>query len=101
MQLSAKQMAILSSHRTQAFRKIAEVLGKNHPITKLMGPLAWGRHEFEGGPDDKGLRFEAMKLGYLIGRYDTLNTWARDNDQKGQRVMIDHWPTSWHVKEDA
>lgn len=93
--LSVDEMAALSNIRERAFKAIADALGKDHAITRAMGPLAWGRHEFQGGPDDKGVRYEALKLGYLIGRFDSLNIWARDNDALAQRVMLKLWPHSW------
>ena len=50
-----------------AFQKIAEDLGKEHLITKLMGALAWGRHGAECGPDGDNIRGRAVEYGYLRG----------------------------------
>jgi hypothetical protein len=81
----------MASRRLQAFQQIAEKLGKDHPITKMMGSRAWARHNFEAGPDG-GLRGEVRAMSALDGAFDVLNTWARDNDQAAQRIMLELHP---------
>lgn len=73
--------------RRNAFCKIAEALGKNHPITKMMGTLAWGRHNFEQGPQGN-LRTAIREMSALDGMFTILNIWARDNDTKAQQIML-------------
>lgn len=73
--------------RTLAFPKIANTLGKEHPVTKMMGPLAWGRHSWEHGPD-YGLQDVIVAASALDGVFDTLNLWCRDNDLGAQRTLI-------------
>lgn len=82
----------LSDDRIRAFRKIADELGKDHPITRMMGTLAWGRFKAEQGPGGT-LRTAVEAYGFLNGYFDALNHWARDNDRDAQRVMLRHWPS--------
>lgn len=82
--------------RRYAFQNIAKALGKEHEITKLMGPLAWGRNDFEPKPDRKVADAHA-EFGYLEGCFHILNIWARDNDVVAQMVMLKHWPRGYHV----
>ena len=82
------------SRQWMAFRAIAKELGKDHEITKMMGSRAWGRHPFEGGPEQTTYSV-AHEVGALDGAFDILNLWARDHDYKAQQVMTKHWPFSW------
>ena len=77
--------------RLTAFKKIADSLGKDHPITKMMGGRAWGRHRYERGTD-VSLRSVVEEFGSLNGAFDILNTWAGEYDRKAQRIMIDLYP---------
>ena len=81
----------MSAKRLGAFVKIARVLGKKHPVVTLMGPLAWGRHHFEQGPDGN-LRTAIREMSALDGMFHVLNVWARYNDPKAQAVLLKHYP---------
>ena len=50
-----------------ALQDVAKQLGEDHPVTKLMGGFAWGRHEKQGGPDSNNLRDRAVAYGYVVG----------------------------------
>ena len=80
--------------RVHAFQQIADKLGKDHPITKMMGPRSYGRHPFETGPEVT-LRNAIEGKASLDGAFDILNLWARDNDTEAQRVMLDIWPRGY------
>lgn len=82
---------VLVARRLHAFRAIGATLGKAHPVTTLMGGLAWGRHDFERGPTAT-LRDTIEEFAYLEGVFCVLNTWARDHDRKAQCRMLDLWP---------
>ena len=89
------------SRQQRAFREIARQLGEAHAITKMMGTRAWGRHPFEGGPEQtaKGVIYE---VGAFDGAFDILNLWARDHDSRAQQIMVKLWPFSWaREKEEA
>ena len=81
----------MSAKRRTAFKHIAEALGKKHPLVKLMGPLAWGRHPFEQGPDGN-LRTAVREMSALDGMFHILNVWARDHDPQAQQVMLRLYP---------
>lgn len=76
--------------RVHAFQAIATELGKEHAITKMMGQLAWGRHDWEYGPD-YGLQNVIVAAAALDGVFKVLNCWARDNDYAAQRVLVKHY----------
>jgi hypothetical protein len=82
----------MSRDRISAFRRIADRLGKENPVTKMMGSLARGRHKAEQGPEGN-LRTAVKEYGFLEGYFDALNLWARDHDYSAQRVMLEEWPT--------
>ena len=84
----------MANNKRYAFVKIAEKLGKDHPITKMMGSRAWGRHPYEQGMKHT-LRGAIMDMAALDGAFDILNLWARDNDQLAQRIMLGIYPLSW------
>lgn len=86
-----------SAAKVRAFQQIARTLGKDHPITKMMGSLAWGRSHAERGPDSTA-QDVAVEFGYLQGYFDALNFWARDHDAKAQRVMRRLWPSGYRTK---
>lgn len=95
MKFSAEDYRLMVRRRTSAFQTIAEKLGKVHPITKMMGTLAWGRFKKEFGPDGGGLREAVEAKGFLDGSFDILNLWARDNDPKAQRIMLNIYPSGY------
>lgn len=94
--LTADQWVRLVQARVSAFKAIAEALGKDHPLTKMMGPLAWGRHDAEWGPD-LNLRKAVYAVGFLDGAFRQLNLWARDHDTKAQTVMLRLYPRGFFV----
>jgi hypothetical protein len=74
----------------ERFRRIAAALGKEHTITKMLGPLAWGRHDWELGPHP--LLPQAIRcLGALEGYFAAINMWARDNDRVSQGMIVKIW----------
>jgi hypothetical protein len=77
--------------RVVAFKEIAKRLGKEHPITRMMGSLAWGRHDWEQGPQPN-LHGAIGELYALNGVFSVLNAWARDHDSGAQRLMLSLWP---------
>ena len=81
----------MAAKRRTAFRQIARKLGKEHAITEMMGNLAWGRGDFEGGMDS-GLQDAIREMSALDGAFSILNLWARDHDTKAQRIMLDLYP---------
>ncbi len=85
---------LMCDRRRYAFKEIAKQLGKGHQITVLMGALAWGRNEYQRGPGRTAVNAHE-EFGYLEGCFHILNIWARDNDEKGQRVMLKHWPRGY------
>jgi hypothetical protein len=78
------------------FQSVAKKLGEKHPMTQLMGSLAWGRHHFERGPSSQGLKDVVYTAGALAGMYDVLVKWGLLNDQKAQRILIDAWSQAMH-----
>ena len=81
----------MASERRTAFVLIAKALGKRHEITRLMGSLAWGRHQFEEGAHGT-LRTAIREMSALDGIFHALNMWARDHDGKAQRTMLRLYP---------
>lgn len=81
----------MAAKRLNALIQIAKALGKTHPIVKLMGPLAWGRHQFEQGPDGN-LRTAVREMSALDGMFRVLNIWARDHDPQAQQILLKFYP---------
>lgn len=73
--------------RELAFAEISRELGKEHPVIKMMGSLAWGRHSWEFGPGHN-LQDVIVAASALDGVFQTLNIWCRDNDYEAQRKLI-------------
>lgn len=82
---------LMSGTRKSAFRKIAIDLGPSHPIVQMMGPLAWGRHNYEQGVD-RTLRTAIEEFAFLEGFFDCLNKWTIIHDLDAQNVLLKHWP---------
>lgn len=99
MNYSAKDYAYTARIRVRAFTLIADKLGKNHEITKMMGSLSYGRHRWERGPDRQGLRDCATEFGFLCGFFDCLSLWARDHDPNAQRIMLELMPSGMATEE--
>ena len=72
------------------FQQIAKALGKDHPITKMMGSRAWGRHNYEQGPEGN-LRTAIREYASLLGAFDVMNKWVHDNDYDAQKIMRKIW----------
>jgi hypothetical protein len=72
------------------FQQIAKALGKDHPITKMMGSRAWGRHNFEQGVEGT-LHSAITESASLSGAFDVINTWAHDNDYNAQQTILKIW----------
>lgn len=85
--------------REIALAQIARKLGKNHAITKMMGVAAWGRSDFETGPEPKLRDAIEWKAG-LDGMFCILNMWARDHDSAAQRVMLNLYPRGYKKAND-
>ncbi len=100
MNHSKEHYTTLVSNRVRYFKQIAEVLGKEHPITKMMGSLAWGRYDAEWGPGHS-LRDVVEAFGFLNGSFSILNMWARDNDQPAQTIMLSIWKSGYFIPKDA
>ena len=94
MNYGADDYAHMARARALAFKHIADQLGKDHKITKMMGALAWGRYSREPNPS-AGLRAYVEAKGFLDGVFDVLNLWARDNDGMAQRIMLDEYPRAY------
>ena len=80
----------LGNKREQAFKEIAKALGEKHPITQMIGTLAWGRHEWELGVKAT-LANAIARASALDGYFHALNLWARDHSTDAQRTMIKIW----------
>ena len=81
--------------RLRAFRTIASELGKDHMVTKLMGNLSYGRHDWETGPEVT-LRKSVRAMSALDGVFQTLIRYTNAvNDMKAQNVLLDNYPRSF------
>lgn len=70
-----------------ALEQIARELGKDHPITKGMGSVAWGRYEGEPQVSGDGIAHVAQGYGFLQGvRYALLQV-ARAEGWEGEREL--------------
>lgn len=88
---SKKDWTYMASRRRRAFQLIAEKLGKDHPVTKMMRERAWGRNRYEHGPEFT-VDDIVHETGALDGAFDVLNGWARDNDAGAQQIMLALYP---------
>lgn len=82
--------AQINAYRS-TFMAVADKLGKDHPMVKLMGGLAWGRNDAERGPSEQTLRAAAVEYGFLRGCERMLVAWC--NTQKdmhtARNLLID------------
>jgi hypothetical protein len=90
----------MAHRRRMAFEQIAKALGKDHPITKMMGSRAWGRSSFEQGPQGN-LQSAIREMAAYDGAFDIMNTWARDNDMAAQKKMSDIYPHRFETADAA
>ena len=72
--------------RRRAFVIIAQKLGPEHQITRMMGSMSYGRNDAEQGPSGN-LQSAIREMAFLDGCFHILNVWARDNDRSAQTVM--------------
>lgn len=73
----------------RAAMNTAQKLGKAHPMTKMLGSLAWGRHGAEAGPSGSQLRPALHAVSFVEGYLACVILWARDADSGAQRVLLD------------
>lgn len=91
MSYTRQDYDFMAMKRRHAFVEIASSLGKDHPVTQMMGSLAWGRHDAEQGPHGS-LRSAIREMSFLDGYFSCLNKWALENDRKAQRIMLEEYP---------
>jgi hypothetical protein len=89
-----KDFEHMANKRRNALSVIADKLGKEHTITKMMGGMAWGRNNPEPHPG-YGAKDAIRGMGYLDGSFHILNIWARDNDRTAQKIMLAIYPMKW------
>lgn len=88
----------MAALRVRALCQIANKLGKEHTVTKLMGCAAWGRSDFEHGPDSN-LQTEIIHKAGLDGMVCILKTWCRLNgDNCAMRVINEFYPGGFTSK---
>jgi hypothetical protein len=100
MNFTTKDYARMAHERKYALSQICETLGEAHPITKMLGSLAWGRSEFETGAEPT-LRKNIREMSAYDGMFNVLNRWARDNDTYAQRTIIRLYPQTWAAVADG
>jgi hypothetical protein len=88
MSFSKDDYARRSRAYLTAFQAVAKKLGKDDPMTQLMGGLAWGRHDAECGPDQDTLRARAVEYGFLYGCERMLVKWCNDNNRSDARKLL-------------
>ena len=87
--MSKEELMMRSRRFISGFAETASKLGKHHPLVKVMGSLAWGRHGAECGPDGDTIRGRAMEYGYLRGCKDLLVRYCNHvNDDKARSVLL-------------
>ena len=92
--MNKEQWIELGNKRQQALQCIAEQLGKEHTVTKMLGSLARGRHNWETGPN-RTLQSSIVLAAALDGVYETINIWARDHDCRAHDIIIN----TYHGRE--
>jgi hypothetical protein len=101
IQYSTADYAHMRRVREHAFIRIVGRLGPAHAITKMLGPLAWGRYDAAPSPGNEGrLRAEVAAKAFLDGYFAAINLWARDHDAKAQRVLIDEYPRGYSTARE-
>lgn len=90
MSWSKEEYAKAEHAYVSAFQDVAKKLGEDHQMVKLMGGLAWGRHEQQGGPDSNNLRDRAVAYGYVHGCERMMVKWCNlVGDEGARRILID------------
>ena len=82
----------LASRRGRSLWQICQELGDDHTITKMLGSLAWHRHEWETSTPN--LQSTIVEAAALEGVFSVINLWARDNDPEAQRKILRLWHAS-------
>lgn len=99
------EYSYMNVQRRNALQAIAKKLGagkvgKKHPAVEMMGSLAWGRHNYEQGPQPT-LRTEVVEFGFLEGVRFMLMSWANhSNDYQLRRLLEEHWPLGMRTAKD-
>lgn len=88
--MKKEQWLALAEERRKRFTEIAKALGPEHPVTKMMGTLAWGRNTWESGPRDTTQEI-IQEAAFLAGCFHILNMWVRDHDTEAQDTMMKIW----------
>lgn len=94
MNYTADDYRYMATLRVRALADIAKKLGKDHPVTQMLGSMAWGRSDWEEGPEGN-LRTAVRHMSALDGVATVLRIWCRDHDREAQRIIIDSYPTRW------
>jgi hypothetical protein len=84
----------MASLRRRAMVLIAQELGQEHNITKLMGSMSYGRNDAEQGPGEN-LKTAIREMAFLDGCFCVLNTWAAINDKAAQSKMLKIYPRGY------
>ena len=71
-----------------AVAETVKKLGKGHPMTKMFGVLAWGRHEADGGGSRGQLRPAIRAASFVEGYLDCVILWSRDACPDAQRILL-------------
>jgi len=88
--MNKQEYVLLGSRYETSFCEIAKALGPDHTITQMLGPLAWGRHDWELGPHPL-LPQAIRRSGALEGYFAAINMWARDHDRGAQVKILQIW----------
>ena len=83
-----KAEALVQRRRWErALAEIAREVGKDAPLYKAMGPLAWGRHEYESKASGDTVDHVMRGVGYLEGTRDALLRAAEIGRWDGERAL--------------
>lgn len=80
--------------------KLATIYGKDTPLYKLMGPLAWGRHEHEQGAGREHKDTALLTIGYCEGVRAACMRMGQHYGLPGT-VMFEELPSQIHNSELA
>ena len=98
MALKKEDLKKRSNAYMRAFQATARMLGKEHPLTKFMGALAWGRHDAERGPGRDTVTDVATEYGHLHGCERMLVSFCNYvGDVKARNVLLDDVRNHLHL----
>lgn len=81
--------------RQRALILVAQDLGEEHPITKMMGSASYGRHAFETGPQPNLQSAIYFKAG-LDGMFEVLHRAAHiADDDQAIKSLQKHFPRNF------